>query len=403
MSAVAAVKPQRRGRAQQWPPAGWHMDDNGEIQRDVATAVADALTSIDQQMRAKAATVYSIAGDERERFELVPADKFLDRPPARWLIKGVLPAAQIGAVVGQPGAGKSPMMYSMAASIHRGADWFGHRVRKGRAVYLVAEGAADFRNRIRAYAKEFDVDPADLPLMIDDVPNLKTAADAALIAKKVGAADAIFFDTFAACFIGAENSSEDIGPVLAHLKFISEKTGAMCVCAFHPGKSLEKGIRGFSGILAALDCEITISKQGDYRSAAITKQKAGAEAPLFDFKIKVHTVGEDEDGDPVTSVVIEPCEPPKESRTTGKTPRGKYVDEITGALREAGSEPVSVRELREAIIAKFPRNGGKSDNRKMSFNRALDNLTEAAIVETLPDSDGELIQLRIRAAQDPFA
>jgi hypothetical protein len=329
--------------------------------------------------------------DQREKFGLIPASQFLKRPRPRWLIKGVLPEAQIAAVVGEPGAGKSPLMYSMAAAIHRGAEWYGRRVRKGRAVYLVAEGAGDFRNRIEAYAKEFNVKASELPLMIDDVPNLKTPADAAAIAHTVGKADAIFFDTFAACFLGSENSSEDIGPVLAHLKFISEKTGALCVCAFHPGKDLSKGIRGFSGILAALDTEITIERAGDYRIARISKNKGGVEGPLFHFGIKVHELGHDEDGDPVTSVTVEPCGAPMKKTNGEKTRDGKYVDAVRKFVRASGEVEFDVQELVTSVVPTLPKTGAK-DRRPFNVERAVMTLN-SDLFEVVPDSDGERVRV----------
>jgi len=220
VSAVAAVKPQRRGRAQQWPPAGWHMDDNGEIQHDVATAVADALTSIDQQMRAKAATVHSLAGDEDKRLVVQTAAQFFEQRQApRWHVKRVIPEAELVAIVGEPSAGKTPFAVSLAGSIHRGTEWFGHRVRKGRVVYVFAEAPGDGRNRYAAYMKEHGITLTDMPDIIADVPNLKTPQDAALLAKRIGKADVIVFDVFASVFIGDENSGSDVGPVLTHLKF----------------------------------------------------------------------------------------------------------------------------------------------------------------------------------------
>lgn len=330
--------------------------------------------------------------DARQKFALIAASDFLKRPRPRWLIKGVLPEAELAAVVGEPGAGKSPFMYSMAAAIHRGAEWYGRRVRKGRAVYLVAEGVADFRNRIDAYCKEFDVDPADLPPMIDDVPNLKDPADAAAIVHRVGKADVIFIDTFAASFIGNENSGEDIGPVLNHLKFISGKTGALCVLACHPGKDLSKGLRGWSGTLGALDTEITIAKQGDFRSVEVTKQKSGAQGPLMNFKIKVHELGRDEDGDPVTSVTIEPHTEAKHVASAQKVRSGRYVDAIRSYVRATGLYEFDVRELVIAVANTLPKTGEK-DRRQYEVERATGHLT-GDLFDVVPDTDGERVKVR---------
>lgn len=337
--------------------------------------------------------------DARQKFGLIAASQFLKRPRPRWLIKGVLPEAQIAAVVGEPGAGKSPFMYSMAAAIHRGVDWYGRRVRKGRAVYLVAEGAADFRNRIEAYCKETGTDPDDLPLMIDDVPNLKEPVDAAAIVHRVGKADAIFFDTFACCFIGNENSGEDVGPVLAHLKFISSKTGALCVLAAHPGKDVSKGLRGWSGTLGALDTEITITRTGDIRSVVATKQKGGPEGPLLTFGIKIHDLGRDEEGDPVTSVTIQPCnaEVPKESSKNIRA--GRFVDAVRNFAKASGHSEFDTIELCASVVETLPKTGAR-DRRDEQVNRAIENLTEAGYFEVVAGSDGERVRIRTGVVHD---
>lgn len=337
--------------------------------------------------------------DARQKFGLIPASEFLKRPRPRWLIKGVLPEAQIAAFVGAPGVGKSPLLYSAAAAIHRGVEWYGRRVRKGRAVYVVAEGAADFRNRIEAYCKETGADPADLPLMIDDVPNLKDPADASAIVARVGKADAIFWDTWAACFQGDECSAEDVGPVLNHLKFISEKTGALCVLAAHPGKDERKGLRGWSGILGALDTEITITRQDDIRTVEATKQKGGSEGLLFNFRIKVHTLGRDEEGDPVTSVTIEPCDAPTSEKTAKAVRAGKYVDAVRTFVRASGLVEFDCAELAHAVTKTIPKTKER-DRRVEQVGRAIETLTESGYFEVVPDTDGERVKLRMGVVVD---
>jgi len=307
--------------------------------------VQDLFDSIMRNAEAERKERESVKTPLPDRFVVMSAREFQKRPRPEWIIKGVLPRAELAAVVASYGVGKSPLLYSMGAAISRGVSWYGHKVKKGRAVYLVAEGAGDFRNRVEAYSREFAVSAEALPEMIDDVPNLATAADAALIAKRVGKADVIFIDTFAASFAGDENSGKDVGPVLTHAKFIHRQTGALIVFAMHPGHNdndrKKVRIRGWSGIISALDTEITIAQMGAdpgaTRHVEISKQKGGTQGALLDFKIKVVDLGPDADGDPVTSVVLEEAEPQREPRQssepTGKHERAVY-DRVKGGMTD---------------------------------------------------------------------
>jgi hypothetical protein len=108
---------------------------------------------------------------QRDKFKVLTAGEFLSRPRPEWIVKGVLPCAEIALITAPWGAGKSALAWDLGAAIQRGVDWHGRRVRKGRVVYLVAEGASDFRNRIEASAKAFDVGAG--ASLIDDVPNLR--------------------------------------------------------------------------------------------------------------------------------------------------------------------------------------------------------------------------------------
>ncbi|MFA6182149.1 AAA family ATPase [Acidithiobacillus sp.] len=78
--------------------------------------------------------------------------ELLTNPPAvRWLIRGIIEADTLALLYGQPGAGKSFIALSMAASIACGADWYDHRVTQGPAVYILGEGGGGVSRRLRAW------------------------------------------------------------------------------------------------------------------------------------------------------------------------------------------------------------------------------------------------------------
>ena len=73
----------------------------------------------------------------------------------------------------------------------------------------------------------------------------------------------------------------------------------------HPGKDDARGIRGSSALFAACDAVIKITANGNIREVTTEKVKEGVIETLFSYRLKQVSLGEDEDGDEVTSCVVE--------------------------------------------------------------------------------------------------
>lgn len=231
-----------------------------------------------------------------------------------WFIKGFLPRAQLAILFGPSGSGKSFLAFDLCAAIARGLDsWNGKRVTKGRVAYLVAEGVPGFRQRIKAYRAEHAIKGSDIDMTIiaGVVPNLTDEASVARLKadmKAFGPFDLIVFDTFAQVTSGAnENSGEAMGTALKHCREISQVCGAMSLLVHHSGKDDTKGARGWSGLKAAADVELEVKrdKDGAQRSVTITKMKDGEDNTAQGFKLRTVVMGQDEDGDDITSCVVE--------------------------------------------------------------------------------------------------
>ena len=245
------------------------------------------------------------------RFHVQSADAFAKRVKMSWMVKGVLPQAGLCVVYGDSGSGKTFFVLDLAGAVARGTPWRGKKVAKGRCVYICAEGAGGFRNRLDAYAQHNGVDLADFDIgVIADAPNLleKTdVKDLLLALAAFGKVDMIIVDTLAQTMPGGnENSGDDMGRVLAHCKAIHKHTGALVVLVHHSGKDASRGARGWSGLRGAADAQIEISRAGDDRAAIIDKQKdGGGEGDEYGFKLNIVTIAEDEDGEPITSCTLE--------------------------------------------------------------------------------------------------
>jgi len=311
------------------------------------------------------------------RFTPVPVAEFANRPAPEWIIKGVLPRAELVVLYGESGSGKTFIALQMAACIARGVPWRNHKVRQGRVVYVAAEGAGGFRNRCRAYAQHQDLDLADMPLgVIADVPNLLLKDDALALAKGIGRADVIFVDTWAQTTPGGnENSGEDMGKALSHCKGIRRATGALVVLVHHSGKDASKGARGWSGLRAAADAELEVVRGATGRLLRTGKQKDGTDDLEWGFDLETLEIGRDEDDDPITSCVVVEAQVPtaRVLRTLGAVEA--IVNEVIQEFAKAQTQGIEVTAvIVEAVKRMEEPAEGKRDTRKQRARKALETL-----------------------------
>jgi hypothetical protein len=229
----------------------------------------------------------------------------------QWIVKQFLPQASLGVLFGESGSGKSFLAYDLSAAVSRGIEWNGRKVTQGRVLYIVAEGVAGFVNRIKAYCHQQAISPDDINVdVISDVtPNLLDKDQVSRLIKAISAQEPyslIVVDTFAQVTPGAnENSGEDMGKALAECRRIHRASGAMVLLVHHSGKDASKGARGWSGLRAAADVELEVLRSDEVRSVSVTKLKDGQDGGSVGFKLHTVVLGEDEDGDDITSCIVE--------------------------------------------------------------------------------------------------
>jgi hypothetical protein len=235
-----------------------------------------------------------------------------------YLIRKVLPLAELGMVFGPSGSGKTFMVLDMAFALSRGlACWRESQYRITRAVpvvYVCAEGSGGFKRRIDAYGVHTGVDVQDmndLPFwVIADRPDLhRSDADVVGLVRSVGdraRGGLIILDTLAQIAAGADENSSEMGTIVARCQMLAKATGAMVLLVHHSGKDIEKGSRGWSGLKGPLDVEFGVT--GDRGSPAkcmeITKSKDDEDGVKFDFHLEIVTLGVDEHLDSITSCVV---------------------------------------------------------------------------------------------------
>lgn len=335
-------------------------------------------------------------GGEVCEFRLQTVAEFCkSRAPAGWFVKGVLPRAELGVLFGESGSGKSFMALDIAAQIAQGLPWRGRKTAGGRVVFVAAEGAGGFRRRLDAYCEANQVAREALDIrIIDAAPNLTDKAAAVSLAKSIkqqGGADLLFVDTLAQTMPGGnENSSEDMGRVIAHCKGLQRALGCMVVLIHHAGKDSTKGARGWSGLRAAADVELEVVRGNPLRALYVTKQKDGEDGLVFGFRLKPVLLGTDEDGDAITSCVVDHTD--EDPRETKGEKLGGVQAIVMQAYQDLAGTAGRVEEgaLLKRAAERMPAPTGKRDTRRQHAKQALEPLIVKGVFER---SEGDVVLL----------
>lgn len=238
------------------------------------------------------------------------------RAAVRWRIKDVLPATGVGMIFGPPSAGKSTLVLDLAAHLTRGADWFGRRTReKAGTLILACEGAGSLGTRLDALASDRE------PMAIEawDIGSL-SAAGLASLRPELAKLDTewrgrhgfgvglVVLDTISASgMIDDENANAKVAAALKALADFAGSVGAFGLAVHHPRKDGEtfRGAGAFEGN-TDLIFEVrrgTVPATGEL---SIYKARDAAPGELGRFRLRQVTLGQDDDGEPITACTVEP-------------------------------------------------------------------------------------------------
>lgn len=235
-----------------------------------------------------------------------------------YLVKNVFRRKDFVLIYGPSGCGKTYFSIDLVACAACGIPWRGHRVRKGLVIYIAAEAGASILRRFIAWRDKnlSEAREGRIPLyIITRGANLLDVIDVEALIHELRAVsiDAglpvalVAFDTFSRSLPGGdENSSEAVTRAIAAADRIRDELGAASLFIHHSGKDATKGARGHSSLFAAADVVISVAE----RVATIEKSRDGVAGESFAFDLEVVNLGEDEDGDPVTTCIVIPTDTP---------------------------------------------------------------------------------------------
>jgi putative DNA primase/helicase len=281
---------------------------------------------------------------------LVQADDFSAKPsPLKWFVKDWLQEKALIMVHGPSGAGKSFLVLDWCLRMASGlTDWAGHKVKPVNVLYLAGEGHWGLKGRIAAFKQKHNVNNLSMFVSKSGV-DINTPEGYRQVTEHIRSLpfkpDMIVIDTLHRFYHGDENSSQDAKTMLEACAALMREFDCSILLVHHTGVSEEAQhrARGSSAWRGALDIEISVTplkSENEGTAFSIVQRKAKDSElarPIF-ARLEVVSIAGwfDEDGDQVTSAVVEITEAPEDkSKGVGI---GEYVKLWGEAWFQCGKE-----------------------------------------------------------------
>jgi hypothetical protein len=335
----------------------------------------------------------------------------------RWAVKGLLPAQGLAVVYGAPETGKSFLMLKLALHMAIGRDFAGRKATRTGVIYISAEAGSGFESRAAAARDAMGMMARDPFALLPVAPDLgRCDGDAQILVEQIREQTqlagwipgCIVIDTAARVMPGQdENSSRDMGALIRNCDLLAKQFDALVCLVHHSGKIADAGMRGSSALLGGADAVIGISKDDEgVRTAKIEKMKEGEGGLSFNFRLEPVMLGNDDDGEAVTTCLVEGVtdltRAERKTRTGPSIPASlrlwlSVFDEVladVGKMSRPFPDGPEVRTVdREAVrAAYFKRRGDDTpEAKKKSFNRGLNAVLDQKIVIATDSEKGVLL------------
>jgi AAA domain len=328
---------------------------------------------------------------ERARFRLLAFNDIKLDDGGMYLIKGLLPRVGLAVVWGAPKCGKSFWTFDALMHVALGWEYRGHRVAPGPVVYCALEGVQGFRNRIEAF-RQAKLSEADCgsPQFYLVAASLSLVADhQALIGdirRQLGDRSpvAICLDTLNRSLAGSESSDEDMAAYIRAADAIRDALDCLVLIVHHCGHDGSRP-RGHSSLMGALDVQIAVSRNATGNIVAELELTKDGEVGLqFVSRLVQRDIAFDQDGDAITSCVVDAVEGACPARKGRSPPRSAQaalralqtaIDEVGERAPVSNTIPSSVRVVPNDTWRRYCYQSGISDSdepeaRKKAFSRA---------------------------------
>jgi hypothetical protein len=356
----------------------------------------DVYNDVARSMRARQRNTMPARG----RLRALTLEELESLPKRDYLLKGLISRGEISLWVGPPKCGKSFLLLFVAYMLAQGKSIFGRRAKPARVLYVAAEGTGGIAKRIEALKRKYG-----------STPNLKIIAQRADLLDSNGSdlsdvvaeaedfkADLIIIDTVSRVLAGGdENSPQDMGRFVVNITDLRDQTGAHVALVHHGTKNSNGSTpRGHSCLTGADDALVEVVKHEDgSRSATVVHAKDDADGRRWGFSLDLVELGEDDDGDQITTLIVqETGTPPPESKGALTDKETIALDALKDAIMQtpitingdcATGEPELITcTSRDAWKSAYDRRrpNDKPDTIKHAFSRHHDSLLVKKVINS---------------------
>ncbi len=316
-----------------------------------------------------------------------------------------MPASGLQVLYGPPGVGKSFLALDAALHVAAGRPWAGRKVRQGGVVYIASEGASGFRKRVLASIERKGF-ALDIPFaLIETAPDLGRGGDRdalidAIVEQCPFDPRLIVLDTLSRSIASMnESDTRDMNQFIGNAGFLSRRFSALVMPVHHTGKDMDRGMRGSSTLNGAADAVWFLKNERGTLSFGLEKMKDGDSGIQTPFTLVSQVLGDDEDGDPIETMVAEVSDQPlsaaptpdqeesvlehtvammRETLSRLSKPQAKTVKMRTPTL-PAATPAMSFPQLRKLVIDKLQKEDPTYGSKRgaMAFGRAYKVLINA--------------------------
>jgi hypothetical protein len=280
-------------------------------------------------------------------------------------VEGLLTTSCLAVVFGESNVGKSFWSLDLGLHIAGDLDWYGRAVEKGIVILIALEGGTMVANRVIAARDHLGLPPT-VPLVVVQCPmDLRTSTVDAermvctikrVITECAGRLPVrlVIIDTMSRALNGGAENAEDMSALLSNADRVRHETGVAILFVAHCGKDAARGIRGWSGIRAAIDTEIEIKRIENDNTfvAEATKQRDLPTGDRFAFSLLPVEMGHNRRDKPVTTCVIVPSgapakQPEKKRQQPQLTDKSETMRAlITGLMAQHGTPIVPAEGMK---------------------------------------------------------
>lgn len=275
----------------------------------------------------KAIAANAISNDFSQiKEKLISSSSFISVGEATWQDSGVplykyfMNRETVAVMYGPSNSGKSFLVLDYALHLATGLDWAGYKCKKKMAVlYICAESGSSFGKRVVAARRKLglseNVPLHEIPFayytarldLLNNKEHLKKIEQLIDELEKVSGfkCGLVVIDTLSAAFGGGNENSEDMTKFVNNMADIKFSKKVTPLIIHHEGKNKNAEARGHSSLKCNIDTEIKVSSIDDNKGTfQSTKQRDDEKGKPSKFCRQVVPLGQDDDGDNVTSCAV---------------------------------------------------------------------------------------------------